>query len=101
MSLRRIIPGWLSRTYREQQRLAQAYKSVWETDSGRRVLNDIIRQSGVFAPTGTGDDAAFDAGRRAVGLHALEKISLNNETLMALSDAAFEEEAETRERMKQ
>jgi len=70
-----------------KQRLAikQQYAHVFETPEGQLVLHDILRMAGLAS---NGFDAnpntmAYNEGRRAVALHILSRLRLENERAAA------------------
>lgn len=83
---------------RRRRRLAEAYRTTWESPSGRLVLLDILARAGVFTRTVFQADAGrlhFDAGRRAVGHELLQAVRTDMvEIEQALADAAEREREE-------
>lgn len=62
---------------RKRPGLPRAYKDVFETPSGKRVLHDILTQARVFGPIETTDQvqAHRDEGARALATYILSHVS--------------------------
>lgn len=77
-----------------QRRLGRAYRELFDGPTGELVLNDLLREAGMlddgFVP-GEPDTSAFNAGKRSVALHILEKLRWTETALLALSQARTDE----------
>ena len=64
----------------EKKQLLIDYKITFDSDSGRRVYDDLRKWSGYedrIVPAGVPDMTAFELGRRDMFLHIKDKIDAN------------------------
>lgn len=63
----------------DEQRLAHDYTEIFSTPQGERVFEDLIKKTGVFASSFTGNSRGmFLQGQQAVGLYVLKMRDLDS-----------------------
>ena len=58
---------------RDEQELVLLYREVFQTEGGKKILEDLIHASGLFQPNG-GRDSMFQDGRRDVVCYILRQV---------------------------
>lgn len=65
----------------DEQRLAKDYREVFSSPHGERVFEDLIKKTGVFSSSFTGNSRGmFLQGQQAVGLYLLKMRDLDSPT---------------------
>lgn len=63
----------------EEQRLKDYQQTFLDSERGRRVLNDLLKQSMVFSTTFTGNSKTFFLeGSRNIGLYILAQLEISS-----------------------
>lgn len=93
---RRRAAKFLSHT-RRARGIADAYRRLYRTPDGKAVIDDILRDAGIFdVSTVRGDPymTHFNDGRRAVGLGVIEKMRWSEPELIALAEERTRQDIE-------
>lgn len=81
--------------FSRRARLHEAYKAVFGSADGKRVLADILKHAGVLETSMIAGDAhmtAFNEGKRALALGVLGELRWNPMDLLALAEQRGDEE---------
>lgn len=79
-------------------RLWKAYRSLFNSEDGRLVLNDLLKVSGYFRPVTTARDVvstAFLDGRRSMMTEVLRKTNISQERIARAYRELTKEEEES------
>lgn len=82
-------------------RLLRAYKSLFNSEDGRLVLNDLMKVSGYYLPVTKPRDAVYTAfldGKRAMMTEILRRTHVSQERIARVYRELLEEEEERYER---
>jgi len=74
--------------------LPDDYRAVFDSDSGRRVLADLVRRGGMMVTHGgaSGDLLQFEEGKRFMVLHILAMLRVRPQDLQRLADREVSDE---------
>lgn len=62
--------------WKKQKQLKSDYRKVFNSDTGKRVLRDLMQRSFIFGTTADGD-IRMNEGRRAIVLHILQMLEIS------------------------
>jgi hypothetical protein len=74
---------------RQRAALARAWKAVYATAEGKRVVQDLLREGGILSVSHVPGDSystAFAEGKRAMALHVAERLRWSEGELLRLAE---------------
>lgn len=87
----------MKKLYEQMVGLRTAYRSIFATEDGKRVLKDLMQRTHMFGTTFEGDAIAmaYNEGRRSVVLQILKMLEVNPEQYRHLYGESVDEYLET------